>query len=215
MAFKTTKHRTHLRLVREVEAIGGNVLASGGRQGGVQAGAHCAGGTGFQFGSAWQRLFVPGLGLSQHQSSTGCGAIAPSTLSTHPPPSPPHPTTLTHPPCALPYPCRAASREQMAYTIDTSKASVPEALELLTDAVLNPKFQAWEVAEQVGGECWCCCCWWGGAGPMGCVGGDVDACRCMVVGECWVWRGHRDRSVGSMGRLDSRRAQSRAPRPTC
>lgn len=29
MAFKTTKNRTHLRLVREVEAIGGNVLASG------------------------------------------------------------------------------------------------------------------------------------------------------------------------------------------
>ena len=30
MAFKTTKTRTHLRLVREVESIGGNVLASGG-----------------------------------------------------------------------------------------------------------------------------------------------------------------------------------------
>lgn len=70
MAFKTTKNRTHVRLVREVEAIGGNVLAS-------------------------------------------------------------------------------ASREQMAYNIDTSKASIPEALEILTDAVLNPKFQAWEVAEQV------------------------------------------------------------------
>ncbi|PSC71302.1 mitochondrial-processing peptidase subunit alpha-like [Micractinium conductrix] len=70
MAFKTTKNRTHLRLVREVEAIGGNVLAS-------------------------------------------------------------------------------ASREQMAYNIDTSKATVPEALEVLADAVLNPKFQSWEVAEQV------------------------------------------------------------------
>lgn len=70
MAFKTTKSRTHLRLVREVEAIGGNVLAS-------------------------------------------------------------------------------ASREQMAYNIDTSKATVPEALEVLADAVLNPKFQSWEVAEQV------------------------------------------------------------------
>jgi hypothetical protein len=32
MAFKTTKTRTHLRLVREVESIGGNVLASGGRR---------------------------------------------------------------------------------------------------------------------------------------------------------------------------------------
>lgn len=70
LAFKTTRNRTHLRLVREVEAIGGNVLAS-------------------------------------------------------------------------------ASREQMAYNIDTSKATVPEALEVLADAVLNPKFQAWEVAEQV------------------------------------------------------------------
>jgi ssRNA-specific RNase YbeY (16S rRNA maturation enzyme) len=29
MAFKTTRNRTHLRLVREVESIGGNVLASG------------------------------------------------------------------------------------------------------------------------------------------------------------------------------------------
>lgn len=38
----------------------------------------------------------------------------------------------------------------MAYNIDCTKASVPEALELLADAVLNPKFQAWEVAEQVG-----------------------------------------------------------------
>lgn len=70
MAFKTTASRTHLRLVREVEAMGGNVLAS-------------------------------------------------------------------------------ASREQMAYNIDTSKATVAEALELLSDAVLNPKFQSWEVAEQI------------------------------------------------------------------
>lgn len=70
MAFKTTTHRTHLRLCREVDAIGANVLAS-------------------------------------------------------------------------------ASREQMAYTIDTSKVTVPEALELLADAVVNPKFQSWEVAEQV------------------------------------------------------------------
>lgn len=29
------------------------------------------------------------------------------------------------------------------------QAMVPEALELLADAVLNPKFQSWEVAEQV------------------------------------------------------------------
>jgi processing peptidase subunit alpha len=70
LAFKTTRNRTHLRLVREIEAIGGNVLAS-------------------------------------------------------------------------------ASREQMAYTIDTSKVTVPEALEVLADAVLNPKFQSWDVAEQL------------------------------------------------------------------
>lgn len=70
MAFKTTRNRTHLRLVREIEAIGGNVMAS-------------------------------------------------------------------------------ASREQMAYSVDTSKVTVPEALEVLTDAVLNPKFQSWEVAEQI------------------------------------------------------------------
>ena len=70
MAFKTTRSRTHLRLVREVEAIGANVLAS-------------------------------------------------------------------------------ASREQMCYNIDVSKVAVPEALEIVADAVLNPKFQSWEVAEQV------------------------------------------------------------------
>ena len=70
MSFKTTRHRTHLRLVREVEAIGANVLAS-------------------------------------------------------------------------------ASREQMCYNIDVSKVAIPEALEVLADAVLNPKFQSWEVAEQV------------------------------------------------------------------
>ena len=71
VAFKTTLNRTHVRLVREVDAIGANVLAS-------------------------------------------------------------------------------ASREQMAYNIDTSKVTVPEALELLADAVINPKFSSWEVAEQVG-----------------------------------------------------------------
>ena len=70
MAFKTTLNRTHLRLVREIEGIGANVMAS-------------------------------------------------------------------------------ASREQMAYTIDCSKVAVPEAIEALTDAVLNPKFHPWEVAQQV------------------------------------------------------------------
>lgn len=70
MAFKSTMNRTHLRLVREIEGIGGNVMAS-------------------------------------------------------------------------------ASREQMAYTVDTTKATVPEALEILCDAVLNPKFEPWEVQEQV------------------------------------------------------------------
>lgn len=39
----------------------------------------------------------------------------------------------------------------MAYNIDCTKATIPEALEVLADAVLNPKFQSWEVAEQVGG----------------------------------------------------------------
>ncbi len=43
----------------------------------------------------------------------------------------------------------SASREQMVYSIDTVRPAVPEALELLADAVLNPKFQGWAVAEQV------------------------------------------------------------------
>jgi processing peptidase subunit alpha len=68
MAWKGTKNRSSLRVVREIEAIGGNVLAS-------------------------------------------------------------------------------ASREQMAYSIDTTRATVPEALEILTDCVINPKFELWEVKE--------------------------------------------------------------------
>lgn len=40
----------------------------------------------------------------------------------------------------------------MAYNIDCTKATIPEALEVLADAVLNPKFQSWEVAEQVRGR---------------------------------------------------------------
>lgn len=32
MAFKTTKNRSHLRIVREIEAIGGNVTASSSRE---------------------------------------------------------------------------------------------------------------------------------------------------------------------------------------
>lgn len=39
----------------------------------------------------------------------------------------------------------SASREQMAYSIDVAKVGVPEALELLLDAALNPKLPAWEV----------------------------------------------------------------------
>lgn len=70
MAFKTTTNRSHFRLVREVEALGGNVMAS-------------------------------------------------------------------------------ASREQIAYNIDIVKSNVPEALEILADAVLNPRFTPWEVAEQI------------------------------------------------------------------
>ena len=43
----------------------------------------------------------------------------------------------------------SASREQMAYNVDVAKTSVPEALEVLVDSVVNPKFLAWEVAAAV------------------------------------------------------------------
>ena len=43
----------------------------------------------------------------------------------------------------------SASREQMAYSIDVTKMAVPEALELLLDAALNPKLPAWEVEDAV------------------------------------------------------------------
>eukprot|EP00873_Tetraselmis_striata_P007850 jgi/Tetstr1/428114/TSEL_018169.t1 len=42
----------------------------------------------------------------------------------------------------------SASREQMAYNIDCVRSSVPEALELLLDCVVNPKFTAWDLAAQ-------------------------------------------------------------------
>ena len=38
---------------------------------------------------------------------------------------------------------------QIAYNIDVVKSSIPEALEVLADAVLNPRFTNWEVAEAV------------------------------------------------------------------
>lgn len=37
----------------------------------------------------------------------------------------------------------------MVYTIDVVKSNIAEALEVLSDAVLNPKFNPWEVKEQV------------------------------------------------------------------
>ena len=37
----------------------------------------------------------------------------------------------------------------MAYNIDVPKTSVAEALEILVDSVVNPKFLAWEVKEAV------------------------------------------------------------------
>ena len=40
----------------------------------------------------------------------------------------------------------SASREQMAYTVDCLKTNVPEAVELLSDAVLNPALSNHEVA---------------------------------------------------------------------
>lgn len=36
-------------------------------------------------------------------------------------------------------------RCQMAYNIDVVKTNVPDALEILVDSVVNPKFLSWEV----------------------------------------------------------------------
>ena len=38
---------------------------------------------------------------------------------------------------------------QMVYTVDAVKTNVAEALEVLADAVLNPKFNPWEVKEMI------------------------------------------------------------------
>ena len=38
---------------------------------------------------------------------------------------------------------------QMAYNIDVPKTNVADALEILVDSVVNPKFLAWEVKEAV------------------------------------------------------------------
>ena len=37
----------------------------------------------------------------------------------------------------------------MVYTVDCVKTNTAEALEVLADAVLNPRFQPWDVADQV------------------------------------------------------------------
>jgi len=70
MAFKGTANRTFFRVVREIEAMGGNVVAS-------------------------------------------------------------------------------SSREQMGYNVDCLRTFTPESLELLLDAVINPKFTAWDMKAQV------------------------------------------------------------------
>lgn len=70
MAFKTTKNRTHLRLVREVEAIGGNVLASGARQQGAAVGA--AGGgqqAGSGYSGSWRAAMRTQQAAGMYQSS--------------------------------------------------------------------------------------------------------------------------------------------------
>ena len=41
----------------------------------------------------------------------------------------------------------SASREQMAYTVDCLRTNLPEAVELLTDAVMNQKLADHEVAD--------------------------------------------------------------------
>lgn len=45
--------------------------------------------------------------------------------------------------------CFLACGSQIAYNIDVVKSNIPEALEVLSDAVLNPRFTTWEVAEAV------------------------------------------------------------------
>ena len=44
---------------------------------------------------------------------------------------------------------RLAGCWQMVYTVDCVKTNTAEALEILADAVLNPRFQPWDVADQV------------------------------------------------------------------
>ena len=41
----------------------------------------------------------------------------------------------------------SASREQMAYTVDCLRTNLPEAVELLTDAMMNQKLADHEVAD--------------------------------------------------------------------
>eukprot|EP00951_Prasinocladus_malaysianus_P027243 scaffold243891_cov35-Prasinocladus_malaysianus.AAC.1 len=42
----------------------------------------------------------------------------------------------------------SSSREQMGYNVDCVRSNTPEALELLLDAVLNPKFTPWDLKAQ-------------------------------------------------------------------
>lgn len=38
---------------------------------------------------------------------------------------------------------------QLAYNVDVIRSNTAEAAEVLTDTVLNPKYNPWEVAEQI------------------------------------------------------------------
>lgn len=61
-------------------------------------------------------------------------------------------SALSHDHGVLPLPCQLFIMSlylQIAYNIDIVKSNVPEALEILADAVLNPRFTTWEVAEQI------------------------------------------------------------------
>ena len=43
----------------------------------------------------------------------------------------------------------SSSREQMGYNVDCVRSNIPEALELLLDAVLQPKYTTWDLKAQV------------------------------------------------------------------
>ena len=155
MAFKTTSNRTHFRLTREVQSL--NLARPAGQQ--TQS-AQLKPWLILLGPAPWQAQFSPHLPSmyltipNSQVESIGANILASASREQVLHPFQSEPRNGKHIWC-----CSTSSHVidliwatcdvQMAYNIDVPKTSVAEALEILVDSVVNPKFLAWEVKEAV------------------------------------------------------------------